>query len=182
MVRTQDNNTHGSISQSKSLLAADLHIYLHGVYIIEETQSFTRFIDSSSLKQCLVEFGAKVQSIPNQATTTILLGDLDRDTRTTTWEGSKAEAAYHKEAERRRAQGQEIDVFSSLQDFIEVYQDSGLRQAVTGHAYIADFTHDESHKKPSREPGPSRSSRYLMASILKDKAGKPILGMKTLFE
>jgi hypothetical protein len=121
--------------------------------------------------------------MPNQATTTIILGDLERDTRTTTWEGSKAEGAYINESERRRAKGQEmeIDLYSSLMDFIETYPDSELRQAVTSHAYIADFAHDESKKKPARDVGPSRSVRYLMSSILKDKAGKPILGLKSIF-
>jgi len=161
----------------------DLHVYIHGVHIIEETLTFTRFIDGPMLKQCLQAFGATVQSMPNQATTTIILGDLERDTRTATWERSRAEGAYINESERRRAQGQEmeIDLYSSLMDFIETYPDSGLRQAVTSHTYIADFSHDESKKKPARDVGPSRSIRYLMSSILKDKSGQPILGLKSIF-
>ena len=143
----------------------------------------TRFIDAPSLKKCFSLFGATIQPSPNHTTTTIILGDLERDTRATMWEGSKSHESFVNEAERRRAQGgQEIDLFNSLEDFIDVYPDSGLKQAVTSYSFIADFTHDESKKKPSREPGPSRSSRYLMASILKDKEGLPILGLKTLFE
>ena len=140
------------------LVCTDLRIYLHGIYVLEETRELTRFITVESLRNCLAEFGAAVQTSPNQATTTIILGDLDRDTRSAQWAGSRAETVFHKEVERREARGgqEDIDLYESLSDFIDAYQGSGLRESVAAHAFIADFRHDERLKKPSRDPGPSR--------------------------
>jgi hypothetical protein len=144
------------------------HICLHGLFIIEETSDWTRYISAEDLTAILRARGAKVQSSPNSKTTHILHGLLDReDRRTMVWQESKRRTLYLEQCEARRGLAGLSGPPSLIHDYLAFITNNGLKAAVDTKTNMARFRADpENPRRVPPPPGRERGRGRIMSATL----------------
>ena len=131
---------------------------MHGLFMIEETENFTRYISAKELSSILKSRGASTQDSPNSKTTHILLGLLDREDRSSmVWTNSKRRKLYVEQEEARRGRAGAAGPPQLIYDHIQFISDAGIKQSVDQATHIARFRPDPT--KPKKAPPPSGLQR-----------------------